>query len=93
MLGSKAPNYDAYGLFRATHSHNPIQYEHKSGIYIPLLCSYWGGSQGLSPTYEQAHVGLDLLTLASIKLNYRKTGEHRDVIPILTGFMMSPYLQ
>ena len=30
-----------------------------------LLCSYRGGSQGLSPTYEQAHVGLDLLTLAS----------------------------
>ena len=23
------------------------------------------GSQGLSPTYEQAHVGLDLLTLVS----------------------------
>ena len=35
------------------------------GIYIPLLCSYRGGSQGPSPTYEQAHVGLDLLTLAS----------------------------
>ena len=27
--------------------------------------SYRGGSQGLSPTYEQAHVGLDLLTLVS----------------------------
>ena len=35
------------------------------GIIIPLLCSYRGGSQGLSPTYEQAHVGLDLLTLVS----------------------------
>ena len=35
------------------------------GIIIPLLCSYRGGSKGLSPTYEQAHVGLDLLTLAS----------------------------
>ena len=34
-------------------------------MIIPLLCSYRGGSQGLSPTYEQAHVGLDLLTLAS----------------------------
>lgn len=38
------------------------------GIYIPLLCSYRGGSQGLSPTYEQAHVGLDLLTLASYNI-------------------------
>ena len=36
------------------------------GIIIPLLCSYRGGAQGLSPTYEQAHVGLDLLTLASL---------------------------
>ena len=35
------------------------------GIVIPLLGSYWGGSQGLSSTYEQAHVDLDLLTLAS----------------------------
>ena len=35
------------------------------GIIIPLLYSYLGGSRGLSPTYEQAHVGLDLLTLAS----------------------------
>ena len=35
------------------------------GIIIPLLGSYWGGSQGLSSTYEQAHVDLDLLTLAS----------------------------
>ena len=39
------------------------------GIIIPLLCSYRGGSQGLSSTYEQAHVDLDLLTLASC-LNY-----------------------
>ena len=37
------------------------------GIIIPLLCSYLGGSQGLSSTYEQAHVDLDLLTLASYK--------------------------
>ena len=40
MSGSKAPDFDAYGLFRAAHSHNPTR-------------------------YEQAHVGLDLLTLAS----------------------------
>ncbi len=43
MSGSKAPDFDAYGLFRAAHSHNPTR-------------------------YEQAHVGLDLLTLASLKL-------------------------
>ena len=27
------------------------------GTIVPLLCSYWGGAKGLSPTYEQAHVG------------------------------------
>ena len=60
MLGSKDPNYDACGLFRAL---------------IPLLCSYRGGPQGLSPTYEQAHVGLDLLTLASF-LYYHILARH-----------------
>ena len=31
MLGAKAPSYDAYGLFRAAHSHNPAQYSHIVG--------------------------------------------------------------
>ena len=30
------------------------------GIYIPLLSSHWGRSQGLSLTYEQAHISLNL---------------------------------
>ena len=46
MSGSKAPDFDTYGLLRATHYHN--------------------STQGLSPTYAQAHVGLDLLTLVSL---------------------------
>ena len=65
MWVSKVPNYDAYGLFRALHSHNPPKYSHIVGLSSHLLCSYRGGSQGLSSTYEQAHVDLDLLTLAS----------------------------
>lgn len=32
MLGAKAPNCDAYGLFRASHSHNPPQYSHIVGF-------------------------------------------------------------
>jgi len=36
MLGAKAPNIDAYGLFRAMHFHNPTQYSHIVGI-IPLF--------------------------------------------------------
>ena len=27
MSGAKAPDFDACGLFRATHSHNPTRYE------------------------------------------------------------------
>ena len=32
MSGSKAPDFDAYGLFRATHSHNPTQYSQNRTI-------------------------------------------------------------
>ena len=32
MLGSKAPNYDACGLFRAMLSHNPPNYSHIVGL-------------------------------------------------------------
>jgi len=44
MSGSKAPDSDAYGLLRATHSHNPTPIFAYRGIIIPLLCSYRGGS-------------------------------------------------
>ena len=41
MLGSKAPNYDTYELFRATHSHNSNQYSHIVGLsshfFDPIL--------------------------------------------------------
>ena len=81
MSGAKAPNYDTYGLFRATRLRStpvvakrvPLALSNPQSCpkfgyrvaYAPLLSSCWGGSQGLSPTYEQAHVGLDLLTLVS----------------------------
>lgn len=51
------------GILSVMLSDEPLAYR---GIVIPLLGSYWGGSQGLSSTYEQAHVDLDLLTLLSI---------------------------
>lgn len=51
------------GILSVMLSDEPLAYR---GIVIPLLGSYWGGSQGLSSTYEQAHVDLDLLTLASL---------------------------
>ena len=32
MSGSKAPDFDTYGLLRATHYHNPTQYSHIVGL-------------------------------------------------------------
>ena len=63
MSGSKAPDFDAYGLLRATHSNNPTQSSHIVG-----LSSHFYAHIGAGPTYEQAHVGLELLTLASYKI-------------------------
>ena len=40
MSGSKAPDSDAYGLFRATHSHNPTLYSHIVAgpkVFHPLM--------------------------------------------------------
>ena len=54
-----------YGLFRTSYSHNPALYSHIVKLTLHFYAHIGGGSQGLSPTYEQAHVGLDLLTLAS----------------------------
>ena len=66
MLKSKTLNYDRY--LRIVSRYALPQFYPKFGYrvaYAPLLSSYWGESQGLSPTYEQAHVGLDLFTLVS----------------------------
>ena len=32
MSGAKVPDFDAYGLFRAAHSHNPPEYSHIVGL-------------------------------------------------------------
>ena len=68
MLGSKALGYDTYGLFRALHSHNPARHSHIAGLSSHFYAHIGGGPQGLSPAYEQAHVGLALLTLVSLYL-------------------------
>ncbi|UWN97070.1 hypothetical protein NQ488_00480 [[Bacteroides] pectinophilus] len=31
-VGVKSPDFDAYGLLRALHSHNPTQYSHIVGL-------------------------------------------------------------
>jgi redox-sensing transcriptional repressor len=61
-------------LFRAAHSHNPARYSHIVGFH-PAFMLIAGGFQGRSPTYEQAHVGSDLLTLVSEDTLKRKHGD------------------
>ena len=49
MLGSKAPNYDACGLFRAAHSHNPTQYSHIVGYASHFYAHIRAGPKALTP--------------------------------------------
>ena len=44
MSGSKAHDFDAYGLFRATHFHNPTQYSHIVGLSSHFYAHIEGGS-------------------------------------------------
>ena len=60
MWVSKVPDYDAYGLFRALHSHNPLRYSHIVGlsshfyVYVPLR-----SEQNEHPLDVLLHIGAD----------------------------------
>ena len=56
MSGAKVPDFDAYGLFRAAHSHKPPHYSHIVGLTSHFYANSGGGAKGLSSTYEQAQV-------------------------------------
>ena len=47
------------------------------GAYAPLLCSYWGGSQGHSTTGVRAHVVSDLLTRPNMSIKVGR--KHHDM--------------
>ena len=49
MLGSKAPNYDTYELFRATHSHNSPQYSHIVGLPSHFYAHVVAGLKAFHP--------------------------------------------
>mgnify|MGYP004666500681 FL=1 len=51
MSGSKIPDFDAYGLFRATHSHNPTLYSHIVG-----LASHFYAHIGAGPKVFHPHM-------------------------------------
>ena len=47
------------------------------------------GFQGLSPTYEQAHVGLDLLTLVSYHIIiYEAGGQSRIAVSVTVNMVI-----
>ena len=49
MLRSKASNFDACGLFRATHSHNSTQYSHIVGLSSHFYAHIGAGPKGCHP--------------------------------------------
>ena len=51
MSGSKAPDFDAYGLFCAAHSHYPPQYSHIVG-----LSSHFYAHIGAGPKVFRPHM-------------------------------------
>ena len=49
MSGSKAPDPDAYGLFRAAHSHNPTLYSHIVGLASHFYAHIGAGPKVFHP--------------------------------------------
>ena len=49
MWVSKVPNYDAYGLLRALHSHNPPQYSHIVGLSSHFYAHIGSGPKVFHP--------------------------------------------
>ena len=49
ISGAKAPDFDACGLFRATHSHNPIQYSHIVGLSPHFYAHIGAGTKVFHP--------------------------------------------
>ena len=49
MSGSKAPDFDACGLLRATHSHNPTQYSHIVGLSSHFYAHIGAGPKVFHP--------------------------------------------
>ena len=48
-VGVKSPNYDAYGLFRALHSHNPPNYSHIVGLSSHFYAHIGAGPKVFHP--------------------------------------------
>jgi len=60
MPGSKAPDFDAYGLLR------PTQYSHIVGLSSHFYAHIGAGPKVFRPPMSKLMLAKDLLTLASI---------------------------
>ena len=49
ISGSKAPDFDAYGLLRATHFHNSVQYSHIVGLSSHFYAHIGAGPKVFHP--------------------------------------------
>ena len=49
MSGAKVPDFDAYGLFRALHSHNPFRYSHIVGLLSHFYAHIGAGPKVFRP--------------------------------------------
>ena len=49
MSESPPPDFDAYGLFRATHSHNPTLYSHIVGLSSHFYAHIGAGHKVFHP--------------------------------------------
>ncbi len=48
-VGVKSPDFDTYGLLRATHSHNPTQYSHIVGLSSHFYAHIGAGPKVFHP--------------------------------------------
>ena len=53
MSGSKAPDFDAYELLRATHSHNYTQYSHIVGLSSHFYAHIGAGLKVFHPPMSE----------------------------------------
>ena len=49
ISGAKVPDIDAYGLFRAMHSHNPTHYSHIVGLSSHFYANIGAGHKVFHP--------------------------------------------
>ena len=68
MSGSKTPDFDTYGLLRATHSHNPTQYSHIVGLSSYFYAHIGAGPKFFHPPMSKLTWVKELVTLTSYYL-------------------------